>query len=108
METDIVSLRRPSMPKSSPAGQRLHAQSWRFSIEDPFETADSLFPTDLGASLVNYTKQAHIFKLLGLARRGTEVSLQKSSVGYNGTISFLRSGLESIMDSNSIERYQYA
>lgn len=108
IESEVVSLRRPTMPKLSQFGSRLHAQSWRFSIEDPFQTADSLFPLDLGASLVNYTKQANIFKLINLGRKGIEISMQKSTIGYNGTINFLRSGLESVFDATSIDRWQYA
>jgi len=108
IEGEIVSLRRPTMPKLSQTGSRMHAQSWRFSIEDPFQTADSLFSVDLGSSLVNYTKQASIFKTLNLARKGIEISMAKSTIGYNGTINFLRSGIESIFDPTSIDRWQYA
>lgn len=85
LERDVISIRKPSMPKYTHISQllgtihppsRLLSQTWRISIEDPFESVDSLHPRDLARSVISPQKQFFMFKKLNSGRRLIEQIFQ--------------------------------
>ena len=103
-DADVVSLRRPYMPKNVAPAPRLEPQTWRLSIEDPFETAECLFPKDLGVSITSPSKQSVIFRYINLARKGIEIGFQK----YYTQNAQLKYAIDSVFDNHTIEKWQYA
>jgi hypothetical protein len=74
-------------------GKRKQDVSWRFSLEDPFERADSIRGRDLGRTIASQHNQDTIFMKLKAINHHLQLAMCFDNQSYNSLTGMLGLGL---------------